>query len=108
MAARILTLSGWGQAHDALSVLAPQATSVDYARHASVEEALAAIAAQAEGCDLAIGWSLGGQLLMRAMAMGMVHPQHVVLIAVPYQFVATPEWPLGMGRDTYKKFRDNY
>jgi pimeloyl-ACP methyl ester carboxylesterase len=91
-----------------LSAIAPDAHPVDYARHSSVQAALLDIAAQAAACDAIIGWSLGGQLTVRAIAAGMLKPRALVLIATPYQFVATAENPLGMKRDLYEKFRDNY
>jgi pimeloyl-[acyl-carrier protein] methyl ester esterase len=96
------TLSGWGQPHDALAHIAPGA--VEYARHTNVADALASIPAS----DTLIGWSLGGQLAVRAVATGLLKPSRLILIATPFQFVATPENPLGMKRDLFDKFRDNY
>jgi len=106
--ASIMTLSGWGQPHDALAAIAPEATHVDYARHTSVLGALADIAARANEHDMVVGWSLGGQLAVRAIAAGMFRPKQLVLIATPFQFVATPQRSLGMKRDLYDKFRGNY
>ena len=103
-----MTLSGWGQPHDALAALAPQATHVDYARHADTPSALAHIAEEGKHHEAVIGWSLGGQLAVRAIAAGLMRPRLLVLIAAPYQFVQTPELPLGMKRDLYDKFRANY
>lgn len=99
-----VTLSGWGQPHDALHVIAPDAQHVDYAQYHSVEEALAAI----PQADTVIGWSLGGQLAVRAVAAGLIKPKKLVLIAAPFQFVKTDMQSLGMGRDTYFKFYDNF
>ncbi len=104
---KVITLSGWGQPHDALAAIAPGAAHIDYAHYQSVETALAHIAGQAKGHELVIGWSLGGQLLVRAVAAGMFRPKKLVLIATPYQFVATHKNRLGMKRDLYDKFRDN-
>lgn len=103
--AGILALSGWGQPHDALKAIEPQATHIDYARHDSVEAALAAIADTGQGYNTVIGWSLGGQLAARAVASGMLSPRKLVLIAAPFQFVGGE---FGMGHETYNKFRDNY
>ena len=103
----ILTLSGWGQPHDALSHLAPTARHIDYARHQSVSAALLDIAHEPQP-DLVIGWSLGGQLAVRAIAAGMLKPRKLVLIAAPFQFVKTPQRPIGMPRDAFDTFRDNY
>ncbi|MDE3060947.1 MAG: alpha/beta fold hydrolase [Pseudomonadota bacterium] len=105
---RAMTLSGWGQPHDALKAIAPEATHVEYAHHESVPGALETIARTGESHDLVIGWSLGGQLAVRAIAAGLLTPQRLVLIAAPFQFVEQPERRLGMKRDLYDKFRDNY
>jgi len=35
-------------------------------------------------------------------------PRKLVLISAPFQFVKTPEIPIGMPRDLFDKFRDNY
>jgi len=103
---RVVTLSGWGQPHDALAAIAPEAYHIDYAKHDNVQNALAEIAEHKS--DIVIGWSLGGQLAVRAMAARAFTPSKLVLIATPFQFVTMPDKPLGMGRDTYRKFRNNY
>ncbi len=108
MAGHIMTLSGWGQPHDALEDVAPGAVHLEYAHHPTVRDALEAIAAQGRQYDAIIGWSLGGQLAARAIASGMLKPKRLVLIAAPFQFVATPESRIGMKRDLYDKFRGNY
>lgn len=108
MAHRILTLSGWGQPHDALTAVAPGATHFDYTPYATIEEALAAIAREASAHEVVIGWSLGGQLAARAVADRLIRPKKLVLIAAPFQFVAEKNDTLGMPRFTYDKFRDNY
>lgn len=51
-----------------------------------------------------IGWSLGGQLAVRAVASGLIKPKQLVLIATPYQFVAEG----ALGRETFDKFYANY
>jgi len=106
------TLSGWGQPHDALSSIAPTALHIDYARHTSAQAALLDIAAHAKGHDVVIGWSLGGQLAVRAIASGLIKPRALVLIATPFQFVAKADskfgQKFGMPADLYAKFRDNY
>ncbi|NBX02915.1 MAG: alpha/beta fold hydrolase [Alphaproteobacteria bacterium] len=105
---KIMALSGWGQPYDALRSIVPDATHVDYGHFSDVGEALAHIAEAGKTHDVAIGWSLGGQLLVRAIAAGMIHPRALVLISAPFQFVQTPEKPIGMKRDLYEKFRENY
>src|SRR5690606_16003523 len=72
------------------------------------EEALERIAQEGARHERIVGWSLGGQLVVRAIAEGRVRPASLVLIAAPFQFVETPEVRLGMKRDQYDKFRNNY
>ena len=102
-----MALSGWGQPHDSLAAIAPDATHIDYAQH-ELAEALGLIAHEGSTHDTVIGWSLGGQLAVRAIAAGMLRPKRLVLITVPFQFVQTPERAIGMKRDLYDKFRGNY
>lgn len=101
-----IALTGWGQLPDALKTVAPQARHVDYARH-GLPEALALIGQEGTGCELAVGWSLGGQLLVRAIAQGLLAPKKLVLLAVPFQFVARAEGEMGMKPDTFALFRAN-
>jgi len=105
---KTLALSGWGQPHDALSHIAPDAHHLDYAHSKSVEEALALIAEAGQGVQRIIGWSLGGQLAVRAIAAKLIAPKQLVLIAVPFQFVADSPGSIGMKRDLYDKFLGNY
>lgn len=100
---RTVTLSGWGQPHDALSRLAPGSVAIDYAHASNAAEAIRMIASLAGKAERVIGWSLGGQLAVRAVAEGAIAPKQLVLIATPYQFVAD-----GWGRDTFDKFFANY
>lgn len=103
-----VTLSGWGQPHDALSVIAPNSHAIDYAHAASVEAAFHLIAEEAKAAERIIGWSLGGQLAVRAIAGGYIAPKQLVLIATPYQFMMQDALAIGMGRQTFGQFRDNF
>ncbi len=105
MQAGTLAISGWGQPHDALSAVLPDAVHAGYAGQKSVAAALAVIAGDH---DHIVGWSLGGQLAVRAIAAGLARPRRLTLIATPFQFVESPEIKLGMKRDAFEKFRDNY
>ncbi|MDX1975537.1 MAG: alpha/beta hydrolase [Rickettsiales bacterium] len=104
---RIMCVSGWGQAHDALANLYPDATHVDYA-HLDPQEALALISEQGRAHECWVGWSLGAQLLTRVIAAHEATPQSLVMLAPPFQFVENTTLPLGMKRDQYQKFHDNY
>lgn len=109
---RIACLSGWGQPYDALASLVPESASyithIDYARHDSANAAIVHIAEKARGSDMVVGWSLGGQMALRAIATGLLKPERLVLIATPFQFVKSPTLPLGMPTDLFEKFKNNY
>jgi len=103
---KIVTLSGWGQPHDALSSLCLDSTAIHYAACQSVGDALDLIAAEAKHASAVIGWSLGGQLAVRAIAEKKINPAKLVLIATPYQFVESPVSRLGMKRPTFDLFSE--
>lgn len=106
--ARIFTLSGWGQPHDTLKSVLRHATHVDYASERNLDAALQHIAHIGKTHEIAVGWSLGGRLLTRAIHDGLINPKRLVLVASTYQFVATPHLKLGMPADQYAKFTHNY
>lgn len=84
---KTLCLSGWSQAADALATVAPEgAVAFDYGCYASIEEFYAALGR--EQPEVVIGWSLGGQLAVRAVVEGVIAPRKLVLIAAPYQCAA--------------------
>ena len=105
---RCLTLSGWGQAFDVLQGIWPEALAYDYASRSHAQDALEDIGRIGEAAELVVGWSLGGQLAVRAIAAGLMKPKALVLIATPFQFVAEPERTLGMPKDVFDSFRANY
>ena len=104
---KIACLSGWGQPADALSSIAPEAAHVAYAAHADLAQALTHIAEAAQDAELVIGWSMGGQMAVRAVAAGYIAPRRLVLIGTPFQFVRNEKLALGMGPDTHAQFRHN-
>ncbi|MEZ5691524.1 MAG: alpha/beta hydrolase [Rickettsiales bacterium] len=102
----ILALSGWGQAHDALSSIVPQAVHFDYSVYDNVEQVMEEIVIIGREYDAVIGWSLGGQILVRALANGVIKTDKMVLIATPFSFVSNDN--VGMPADQFVKFRENY
>lgn len=102
-----LALSGWAQPHDALHSLLPEAYHLPYAVHDTWEKMASAFAPYAD-TPLAVGWSLGGALLMQAAALRVIRPKKLVLLAAPVQFVADAAFPHGMGRETFSLFRHNF
>jgi pimeloyl-ACP methyl ester carboxylesterase len=105
---RIMTLSGWGQPHDALAETFPDAMHLKYAHLPSMQQALEHIADTGKGYDVVVGWSLGGRLAVQAILAGLMKPDKLVLIASAFQFSRSTELPLGIPREQYEKFRGNY
>ena len=99
-----LLLSGWTQPVDALLHLTIDGVLLDYSDHSPAEalEALHHVKA-----DHIIAWSLGGQLVLKALAAGAVTPKHVTLIATAHQFVGDSA-SKGMDPVTFKLFRESY
>ncbi len=103
----IITISGWGQAHDALAEVVPSgATHLDYSNFKTADEFFESIRGQ--NPDVVVGWSLGGQLALRALSEGIITAKALVLLATPYQFVASKDIKCGMDRDTFNKFYTNF
>ncbi len=98
--------NGWAQPADGLQALAADSRSIDYAAHATPEALWRALPSEAP--DMLIGWSLGGQLAVRAVLEAGIRPRALVLIGTPWRFVSGPDWPHGMGRSTYELFVQNY
>lgn len=102
-----VTLTGWGQPHDALADIAPGARHVDYAAQDTVEGVFSLLAREIEEAELLIGWSMGGQMAVRAIVEGVIAPKKLVLIATPYRFIRG-ENGIGMDPLIYAQFLDNY
>lgn len=94
---RTVALSGWGQPHDALAGVVPDAVHLDYAHAANVDEVFRML--KMHEPERIIGWSLGGQLAVRAVAAGVVKPKQLFLIAVPYQFKANAKFEQNYARN---------
>jgi pimeloyl-[acyl-carrier protein] methyl ester esterase len=98
-----LILSGWTQSAEPLLALAPAAKVFDYSDFSSIERCFPGLA-QFRETEHVIAWSMGGQLALRAIAMGALAPKHLTLIATPYRFVGED----GMGAETFRLFRESY
>jgi len=105
-----LILSGWAQPANALAHLTEKDEDVvyfdwsDYHSAKAVVEALRNIARGTVIKNI-VAWSMGGQIALRAIAAGALKPEHLTLIAAPFQFV-NDGW--GMNRFDYGMFRDCY
>ena len=98
-----LILSGWTQSAEPLAALAPGARVFDYSDYPSIERCFPGLATYRETKHV-IAWSMGGQLALRAIAIGALAPKHLTLIATPYRFVGED----GMGAETFRLFRESY
>ncbi|MCH2548031.1 MAG: alpha/beta hydrolase [Alphaproteobacteria bacterium] len=98
----VLALSGWAQYAASLDAILPDnALKVEYGDCTSVEAVFNRIqSANIAEPDVAIGWSLGGQLLVRAIAAGVIAPKHLVLLGAPYQVVADKYFKAGKNKFT--------
>ncbi len=103
-----ITLTGWTQRHDILHAVAPDALHLEYYPSRNEAEVFSLLEPLAEATRHAIGWSLGGWLLMRAIQEGIIAPRHLTLIAPPLQFVSSDDFPHGMDSTTFELFYTNY
>ncbi len=102
----IITFSGWGQNFDALENIAPGAKHIDYRDFQNVDEVFSTI--KNNPCDILIGWSLGGQLALRAIEAGILSPKLLILLATPFQFVMGKGLKCGVDIDTFSVFENNF
>jgi pimeloyl-ACP methyl ester carboxylesterase len=103
-----LALSGWGQPHDALHGIVPHAVHMDYARHACLDDVFDELCGLRHQSECAVGWSMGGHVLVQAIASGVIAPKRLVLLATPFQFVQRASLALGMKRETYALYVGNF
>lgn len=110
-----LCLSGWGQKFDSLEfifsdeVFGPSffCSSFDYSKLDSVEKFFDEIAKE-KNPDILLGWSLGGQLALRAIAKKILTPKLLVLIAPPFQMIKDSRIQAGMAPTTFDEFYKNF
>ncbi len=103
-----LALSGWATPADAVAkAIAPDAATFDYSDYPSAEASFEGLR-QFRGVEHVIGWSMGGQLALRAIADGVFRPARLTLIGVPFQFLQSAEMKDAMDPFTFATFRENY
>lgn len=59
---------------------------------------------QDAGPDVWLGWSLGGGLLLEALACGRIHPTRLILVSATPRFLAEADWP-GVSRAEWRALR---
>lgn len=99
----ILTLSGWGQLSTSIAHTFPQLphTSIrtfDYSQYPHIDIALKQL--NSYSCDILIGWSLGGQIALRAVAQKIITPKALILLAPPFQFLKSQDIQDGTSSET--------
>ena len=100
----ILTFSGWCQQPDTLTIPGRDTTPVSYHPARSCD----AIFVPTTSPDIAIGWSLGAQIICRLVAEGHVKPSLIILISAPFSYVKTPPLTSGQEPFIYQQFLSNY
>lgn len=104
---KTLTFSGWGQKHTSLqNICGNNATHIHYAKHSSIDALFDAL--KNTETDLVIGWSLGGQLALRAINEGIIRTKKLVLLATPFQFIKSNDLKCGMSKDNFEEFKTSY
>lgn len=87
---RALVFSGWSQKADALkSVLPEGAECFDYGAYPSLEACFDEL--RGKTADVVVGWSLGGQVALRALSEGIISAKRVILLSTHYQAVRVNE-----------------
>jgi pimeloyl-ACP methyl ester carboxylesterase len=113
MSKSLLCLSGWAQKFDSLEVIFKDhpiekqylINSFDYSKFDNVEEVFLELN-KIKNCEIALGWSLGGQILVRAIANKIINPQLLILIAPPFQMLKDFRISSGMTQELYHKVKD--
>jgi len=113
MSKTLLCLSGWAQKSDSLEVIFKDhpiekqylINSFDYSKFDNVDEVFCELK-KIKNCEIALGWSLGGQLLVRAVANKIINPQLLILIAPPFQMLKDFRISSGMTQELYHKVKD--
>lgn len=107
---RIITFTGWGQQANALTPLIPEGAitqHIHYQHFEGYRELLPFL--DGKECDIVIGWSLGGQIALRALAEEYISASLLVLLATPFEFLVSYRNPFGMDLESFNQFeRDFY
>lgn len=101
-----LCLTGWQQRADALANITPEATL--FADYSGFNDVASFFATLPQEVELAIGWSLGGQLLVRAIAGGYVKANRLILLGAPFQFMASAAFSEAMPAEAFKGVIEQY
>ncbi len=106
-APRIGLVGGWSFSADMFTPLLESRPGVSfdvYDWHSFAREWLAPCGAEDAGPDVWLGWSLGGGLLLEALARGRIRPQRLILVSATPRFLAEEGWP-GVSRAEWRALR---
>ena len=110
---KILCLTGWGQKFDSLEFIFNDSnfdpffvSSINYTKFGAVDDFFEAI--KLENPQIVIGWSLGGQLAIRAIEKKILNPELLFLIAPPFQMMKNDKIQAGMSQKTFLEFYSNF
>ena len=111
MAVEILTLSGWAQKADSLLAAVPEGRSaayIDYLPCEDFAEMAVELLPSYKNTPIVMGWSLGSQLAVRAVAAGFLKPKLLVLFSAPYQYVNGGGIQCGAPKLVFQAFRHGF
>lgn len=101
-----LCLTGWQQPPNALAPFVP--ADAIHAPYADYTDTGAFFASLPHEADVAIGWSLGGQTLIRAIAGKHVRVKKLILLGASFQFMASESMPHGATQELWQGIRASY
>ncbi len=58
--------------------------------------------------EVAIGWSLGGQMICRLISKKIINPKLLILVGTPFQFVKSAAIPAAMPKKSFDQFYHNF
>lgn len=102
---KITTLTGWAQAPDYLSFDTEEVLPLDYQHYACYDDMVACLAPSYRTCDVVVGWSLGGLVACKLLHDGYMRAKRLVLLAAPFQYVASEEVLCGVKPDEFALFQ---
>lgn len=90
----ILTFSGWAQDPHALDGIIPSGMNHTALNYMPQDEKtfFAWLKKEKPSCNVLLGWSLGGQIAVRAVAEKILKPKIIILLAAPFRFEAVAEY----------------
>ena len=102
----IIAFSGWGQDYDALENIVPGANHINYKDFENIDSLFESL--KGVQCDVLVGWSLGGQLALRAIEADILQPKRLVLISTPFQFISGQGLFCGIKMDSFIEFENDF